>query len=151
MAAWPCRNKLSNGTECEASKNAGIHSRFHREYHEYMKDKPIGIQPVSAPMKAYLASQQHKDVYSEAEAYCVGHALGAPGRCQPPLTKHHTLHRSYAGLEYSEANAPVVTLCAWLNGAIESDADVRKWAETHTFNRNGVEYPFLVGAKDVAK
>lgn len=102
------------------------------------------MNPISKKRRAYLASDEHQEAYGVAEAYCVGHALDAPGRCTGPLTPHHTIKRSVAGLEYAEANAPVVTLCAWLNGAIESDRNVRAWAMATTFNRGGVDYPFLV-------
>lgn len=131
---------------CGMAKSADVHSRHYRgaDGHPFVLDGPVGLQPVSAPRRAYMASQEHKEAYGVAEAYCVGHALDAPGKCMPPLTPHHTLKQSYAGKKYAEANAPVVTLCAWLNGAIESDPEVRAWALRATFNRNGVDYPFLI-------
>lgn len=98
---------------------------------------------------AYLASDVHEESYGVAEAYCVGHALDAPGRCFGPLTPHHTLKRSVGGLEYAEQNAPVVTLCSSLNDDIESKPETRAWALRTKFTRNGVEYPFLVLAKGV--
>ena len=104
----------------------------------------------SKKRRAYLASDAHKAAYGAAEGYCVGHANGAPGRCWGDLTPHHTMKRSAAGLEVAERDAPVVTLCAWLNGAIESDPAVRRWAIRTTFVRAGVAYPFLVVRKVAA-
>lgn len=103
--------------------------------------KPMNVR--SKKRQAYLASAEHDRAYSEREAYCVGHAVGAPGRCTGILTPHHTLPRSQAGgLERAEELAPVVTVCAWLNTWFQEDG--REWAQTHTFVRGGVEYPFLV-------
>lgn len=104
--------------------------------------KPIAH--MSPKRRAYLASPQHDRAYSEREAYCVGHALGAPGRCIGILTPHHTLKRSQAGGIEAAEQYPVVTVCAWLNGAFESDPEARKWGETHTFVRGGVQYRFIV-------
>ena len=145
MSARPCAYE-----GCGRSKNAPIHLRQSEGFHAYLSDKPVGLQPMSAGMREYRASDAHKESYSQAESYCVGHALDAPGRCIPPLTPHHTLKRSVGGQPFAEAHAPVVTLCAWLNGAIESDPAVRAWALTTTFERNGVSYPFLVLEKDIA-
>lgn len=129
---------------CGARKAHPIHGSFMKDGHPFMDATRPGLKPIGADRQAYLDSKEHKEAYGVAEAYCVGHALDAPGKCQPPLTPHHTLKQSYAGKEYAEKNAPVVTLCAWLNGAIESDPEVRAWALRTTFNRNGVDYPFLI-------
>ena len=132
--------------QCDGKKNHPIHLAAvgMPGHHPYQDASPSGLQPVSAARRAYLASDEHRDAYGVAEAYCVGHALDAPGKCFGPLTAHHTMKRSAAGLEASERLAPVVTLCAWLNGAIESDPEVRAWAIRSTFNRGGQDFPFLV-------
>ncbi len=125
---------------CEGSKNAGIHSRHHPEHHEYQDSTKPGLKVMSGGKRAYLDSEQHERAYSEAEAYCVGHSLGAPGRCNGILSPHHTMKRSVAGQAYSEANSPVVTLCTFLNDGIESIPEIRTWALTHTFRRAGEDY-----------
>lgn len=111
-----------------------------------MKRTTKPMNQVSEKRRRYVRSEAHRDAYGVAEAYCVGHALDAPGKCWGPLTPHHTLKRSVGGIELAE-QYPVVTLCAWLNGAIESDTEVRAWALRSTFSRGGVSYPFLVNRR----
>lgn len=131
---------------CGAKKAAGVHLTTSSEYHPYADATRSGLQPVSEGKRAYLASETHKAIYAEASSgYCVGHAVGAPGRCSGPLTPHHTASRGASGgQEAAEKRAPVVMLCSTLNDAIGSDPEVKRWAETHTFTRDGVQYPFLV-------
>ena len=110
-----------------------------------MKPRQTPLRARSAKRAAYLAGEAHQAAYEALEAFCVGHALGAPGRCLGPLTPHHTAPRGTSGgLEAAERTAPVVALCAGLNDAIQSDPAVRAWATSHTFTRGGVAYPFLI-------
>lgn len=67
MAAYPCRNTLPSGAECGASKNHAVHGRFHREYHEYMRDKPVGLQPMSAGMRAFRRESGYEASAKEAQ------------------------------------------------------------------------------------
>lgn len=140
---------------CEGKKSAGIHLKYHPEYHAYLDPTRAGIKPVSDGRAAFNASTTHRDAYDLRESYCVGHALPtpykAPGRCDTPLTPHHTLETSFAGKEYSEKHHPVVTLCAWLNDAIGSNPEVEAWALRTHFVRGGVSYPFLVSKKEAAR
>lgn len=132
---------------CGARKIADIHSVKNPDGHPYADPTRAGLKPISDGRLAYQQSSAHKEAYGVAEAYCVGHALDAPGKCHGPLTPHHTVKRSVGGLEFAEANGPVVSLCSTLNDAIESDPEVRTWALTHTFVRAGVSHPFLLSAK----
>lgn len=136
-------------TDCGRPRSAWLHAPDYvgPDAHAHQPPPPkvrrARVNPVSPKRRAYNASEEHMEAYGVAEAYCVGHALDAPGKCFGPLTPHHTLKRSVGGLELAE-KYPVVTLCSSLNDGIESDPAIRKWAETHTFNRGGVDYPFLV-------
>lgn len=138
---------------CGARKAHPIHGSHHADYHPFMDKAPVGLQPVSADKRAYLASEKHQAVYAEAlgDKFCVGHAAGAPGRCTERLTPHHILPRSQAGGQEKAEDYPVVMLCDWLNDAVQSNPEVREWAKSHYFHRNGNDWPFLLSAADVRK
>lgn len=133
---------------CGARKAHPVHGQFHPQFHQYMDKAPIGLQPVSAPKRAYLASEKHQEVYAEAIAdkFCVAHAAGAPGRCTERLTPHHILPRSQAGSQEKAEKYPVVMVCDWFNDAVQANAEVREWGKTHYFHRDGRDWPFLLGA-----
>lgn len=136
---------------CGARKAHPIHGQYHEAYHPYMvKPEPMGM---SEAKRAYLDSEKHQAVYAEAlgDKFCVGHAAGAPGRCTERLTPHHILPRSQAGGQEAAERFPVVMLCDWLNDAVQSIPEVREWAKSHYFHRNGRDYPFLLSAADVRK
>lgn len=141
MAANPC-------VVCGGSKNSGIHSRFHPEYHAHMDARGAAkLAQQSKGRTDYMASQQHKDAYADRGSACLMGLAGAPTPCSGGPTPHHILARSAAGgLERAE-QYPVITLCSGHNTAVEQDPTVRKWAETHYFERGGIEYPFRLRLK----
>lgn len=137
--------------DCDLARAADIHSRHHEGGHVFVDATVPGLKPMSAGMRAYRQSEEHKESYSQAESYCVGHALDAPGRCFGPLTPHHTAPRgAFGGQRAAEREGPVVTLCSTLNDAVQSDPKTRQWALTHSFVRAGVSHPFLLSAKATA-
>lgn len=139
---------------CEMKRTANIHLLKHPDYdHPYVLKGEPGLKPMSEGKREYLKSQKHQEVYAEAmgDKFCVGHAAGAPGRCTERLTPHHILPRSQAGGQEKAEDYPVVMLCDWLNDAVQSVAEVREWAKSHYFHRNGRDWPFLLSAADVRK
>lgn len=146
-------NRACAYDDCEQSKNGPVHLSTSPEYHPFMDSTKGGLQPISAPRRAYLESGEHKAVYAEASAdeFCVGHAAGAPGRCMGPLTPHHTAPRGrFGGQRAAEETAAVVMVCVALNDDIENDAETAEWARTHFFMRQGKPHPFLLSVKERA-
>jgi hypothetical protein len=138
MAAWPCKNTLKSGAECGASRNHAIHSRFHPEFHEYMKDKPVGLQPMSAGMKAF----RRESGYDKAAKAARGTAcqIMSPVCTGTAEHLHEVLPRGRAGgLKASLRLAPAVEACDACNGWV---MEHQVWAR---------ERGFLVSLKDVQK
>lgn len=138
MPAYPCKNVLPGGDSCEASKNSGIHSRFHPEFHEYMRDRPVGLQPMSAGMRAFRRESGYDAAVQEAK--------GEPCQVRSPVCTgrsehlHEPLARGRAGgLKASLRDGPTpLPCCDACNGYIGEN---QVWAR-----ENG----FLISRKDLS-
>lgn len=67
MAAYPCQNTTRSGALCEGARTSGVHSRHHPEYHEYWKDKPVGLQPMSDGMRAFRKASGYDAAVKDAK------------------------------------------------------------------------------------
>lgn len=153
MAARPCAARLGSGALCAESKNSPIHLRASGlpGAHPYMDARGAArLAPQSQGRTEYLRSESHQRAYGDAQAadgvgvgVCIAHLGGAPGECSRDRVPHHVLGRGAAGgLEAAERRYPVVMVCSYFNGAVESDPATRQWAERTTFERDGQEWPF---------
>ena len=139
---------------CGAKKSHSVHLKALSlpGSHPYLDASRAGLKPVSEGRQAYQQSAAHREAYAVAAAEggaCLAGLAGAPGACFGTMTPHHVLAVSAAGsLEVAE-RYPVIPLCLYHNDAIEGDHRMRVWARSHTFVRDGVDYPFRMTAADV--
>jgi hypothetical protein len=132
MAARPCA-----APNCGGSKNAGIHSRFHAQYHPYLSDKQVGLQPMSAGMREYRKASGY-----DAEKAA---ARGTPCQIVSPVCTgiaadlHEPLPRGRAGgLEAAYEIGGGVPACRACNSYCSNEGQV--WAaERGLLFRNTVE------------
>lgn len=153
MASRPCAARLASGVPCEAAKNAAIHLRTSGlpDAHPYLDARGAArLAPQSQGRTEYLRSESHQRAYGDAQAadgrgegVCIAHLGGAPGECSRDRVPHHIAGRgAFGGQEASERRYPVVMVCSYFNGAVESDPATRQWAERSFFERDGQEWPF---------
>lgn len=123
-------NRLCARDDCGMSKNASVHSRHARDGHEYMSDKPVGLQVMSAGMRAF----RRESGYDEA----VKAAKGSPCQIVSPVCTgvaehlHEPLSRGRAGgLQRAYEESGGVPSCDSCNSWISGDGQV--WAAEHGF------------------
>lgn len=114
---FPCKNSLKDGSPCEGANSHAIHNSWHPEYHEYMKDAPVGIQPMSAGMRAFRKASGYDQAVREAE--------GKPCQVMSPVCTgyaehlHEILPRGRAGgLRAALRDGDTVICCDACNGYI---------------------------------
>lgn len=123
-------NRLCAYEGCGQSKNSSTHSRHARDGHEYMSDKPVGIQPMSAGMRAF----RKESGYDEA----VKAAKGSPCQIVSPRCTgiaehlHEPLSRGRAGgLQRAYEESGGIPACDACNSWIAGDGQV--WAAERGF------------------
>ncbi len=94
--------------------------------------KRTRLRPISDKKRA--ATDEHRivrlRVYARdgvCQVYAWGYGRYAVGPCHGPMTPHHRRKASAAG-SYTFEN--LVAVCQGHNEALESDADLAKWART---------------------
>ena len=137
---------------CGFRKQASIHlGRINPGWHAFQDARRPGMRAVSEGMQAYRDSQTHTDVMAAAESATCEMEFGSPVPCFGKLTPHHTLPKGRAGGQRkSEADAPLVTVCAGHNTWLTETVVGMRWGVSHSFERDGVRHPFLLSRKGEA-
>lgn len=135
MSAHPCSAVLGNGETCGAARSAPIHLRTTPGGHPFLDARGAArLAPQSAGRTEYMQSEAHKRAYEHVDGECIFFAGGAPLDCYGGLSGHHVIPKSVSGsIQASERDGVVAPACIGHNEAVESNPELREWAESNRF------------------
>jgi hypothetical protein len=124
IAANPCA-----APNCGASRNGGIHSRFHPQYHAYMDPRKPGLKPMREGMSATRQEIGYEDELAAAK--------GTPCQIVSPVCTgvsehlHEPMPRGRAGgLEAAVRMGGTIPACDACNGYVSANP---VWAKERVF------------------